>query len=383
MGARPLHGDIAQSQREATLAGYRAGKFNVLVATDVAARGLDITGVELVVQMEPPKDPETYIHRSGRTGRAGMTGVCITMVTRKHEERIPYIEKKAGFKFERIGAPQPSEVATIAAERWGAGRRPPGPPGCCPPLCPPGSLAPPLPPHLTAHTPPLPPPAPPEPSPPPPLPPSCCRAVATVEAVDRSVIPFFQEAARKLLASIEDPEVALALALAKITGHTVMKARSLLTAHEGFTTLMYTGEREVRCRAGAGAGRLAGRLVAAGRLAGWLGRPSARPAGAGGPGLGGKGQEAPKVGGPRTVGASRPSPQSPGPAAPQCNLVGWQGTPGRGAAWSHNRPVRPLGAEGQGWGGVGGGEGRRQPLLAPNPITPPTPPAGPPARHQA
>jgi hypothetical protein len=148
MGARPLHGDIAQSQREATLAGYRAGKFNVLVATDVAARGLDITGVELVVQMEPPKDPETYIHRSGRTGRAGMTGVCITMVTRKHEERIPYIEKKAGFKFERIGAPQPSEVATIAAERWGAGRRPPGPPGCCPPLCPPGSLAPPPPPLL-------------------------------------------------------------------------------------------------------------------------------------------------------------------------------------------------------------------------------------------
>jgi hypothetical protein len=65
MGARPLHGDIAQGQREATLAGYRAGKFQVLVATDVAARGLDINGIELVIQMEPPKDPETYIHRSG------------------------------------------------------------------------------------------------------------------------------------------------------------------------------------------------------------------------------------------------------------------------------------------------------------------------------
>ena len=54
-----------QNQREITLAGFRKGNFSVLVATDVAARGLDITGVELVVQMEPPKDPENYIHRSG------------------------------------------------------------------------------------------------------------------------------------------------------------------------------------------------------------------------------------------------------------------------------------------------------------------------------
>lgn len=58
-GARALHGDIPQSQREVTLAGFRSGKFSVLVATDVAARGLDISGVELVVQTEPPKDPET------------------------------------------------------------------------------------------------------------------------------------------------------------------------------------------------------------------------------------------------------------------------------------------------------------------------------------
>lgn len=56
-----------QNQREVTLAGFRSGKFPVLVATDVAARGLDISGVELVVQCEPPKDPETYIHRSGET----------------------------------------------------------------------------------------------------------------------------------------------------------------------------------------------------------------------------------------------------------------------------------------------------------------------------
>lgn len=58
-----------QNQREQTLAGFRGGQFSVLVATDVAARGLDINGVELILQIEPPKEPETYIHRSGRECR--------------------------------------------------------------------------------------------------------------------------------------------------------------------------------------------------------------------------------------------------------------------------------------------------------------------------
>ena len=64
---KPVSFAAVQNQREVTLAGFRSGKFPVLVATDVAARGLDISGVELVVQCEPPKDPETYIHRSGET----------------------------------------------------------------------------------------------------------------------------------------------------------------------------------------------------------------------------------------------------------------------------------------------------------------------------
>ena len=63
------------------------------------------------------QDPETYIHRSGRTGRAGSTGVSVTLVDRKKEGLIPYIQKKAGVNFERIGAPQPAQMAQIAGKR--------------------------------------------------------------------------------------------------------------------------------------------------------------------------------------------------------------------------------------------------------------------------
>lgn len=73
-----LHGDIPQKQREITFSGFRDGKFKCMVATNVAARGLDIPHVDLIVQLGPPKDVDTYIHRSGRTARAGRSGTCIT-----------------------------------------------------------------------------------------------------------------------------------------------------------------------------------------------------------------------------------------------------------------------------------------------------------------
>ncbi|MEJ6568389.1 MAG: DEAD/DEAH box helicase [Akkermansiaceae bacterium] len=73
-----LHGDITQSMRERVLAKFREGTVEILVATDVAARGLDIDDVELVVNFELPQDPEDYVHRIGRTGRAGKTGVAHT-----------------------------------------------------------------------------------------------------------------------------------------------------------------------------------------------------------------------------------------------------------------------------------------------------------------
>ena len=100
-----------------TLAGFRNGKFGVLAATDVAARGLDISGVDLVIQATLPKDAESYIHRSGRTGRAGREGVSISLVDRKREELVPMIEFKAGVKFERIGAPQPQDMAKLSGEK--------------------------------------------------------------------------------------------------------------------------------------------------------------------------------------------------------------------------------------------------------------------------
>lgn len=111
-----MHGDIAQNQREVTLKRFKEGKFNVLVATDVASRGLDIPNVDLVIQVEPPQDAETYIHRSGRTARAGNSGTCITFFNKKNQPQLQAIEDKAGVKFKIIGAPQPEDVIRASAK---------------------------------------------------------------------------------------------------------------------------------------------------------------------------------------------------------------------------------------------------------------------------
>ena len=90
-----MHGDIMQNQRECTMKRFKEGKFQVLVATDVASRGLDIPDVELVIQIEPPKDTESYIHRAGRTARAGKHGTCITIYNHKNVEFVDRIEELA------------------------------------------------------------------------------------------------------------------------------------------------------------------------------------------------------------------------------------------------------------------------------------------------
>ncbi|GKY98188.1 hypothetical protein MPSEU_000776600 [Mayamaea pseudoterrestris] len=119
--AAALHGDVGQKQRDATLNAFRAGAFNVLVATDVAARGIDIKDVDLVVQLDPPRDVDTYVHRSGRTGRAGASGVSIMLFSPQQARDVVRIERDLGkgFTFNLVGPPS-TEAALHAAAKTSA-----------------------------------------------------------------------------------------------------------------------------------------------------------------------------------------------------------------------------------------------------------------------
>ncbi|CAN6280725.1 unnamed protein product [Urochloa humidicola] len=116
IASEALHGDISQHQRERTLNGFRQGKFTVLVATDVAARGLDIPNVDLIIHYELPNDPETFVHRSGRTGRAGKAGTAILMFTSSQKRTVKSLERDVGCKFEFISPPSMEEVLESSAE---------------------------------------------------------------------------------------------------------------------------------------------------------------------------------------------------------------------------------------------------------------------------
>jgi ATP-dependent RNA helicase DDX21 len=179
-GARPLHGDIQQSQREITLAGFRSGKFMTLVATNVAARGLDINDVQLIIQCEPPRDVEDYIHRSGRTGRAGNTGVAV-MLYDPRRSNVARIERESGVKFEHISAPQPMDIAKASG----------------------------------------------------------AQAAEAVIHVSDSVIPAFKAAAEELLSTsgLSATDL-LAKALAKAVGYTDIKSRSLLSSMDNHVTVL-------------------------------------------------------------------------------------------------------------------------------------------------
>ena len=100
-----IHGDRSQSQREAALRGFKSGKTRVLVATDVAARGIDIDSVSHVINYDVPAVPEDYVHRIGRTGRAGNKGRAITLLTTAEEHSMRAIEKLTGQEVERTLLP--------------------------------------------------------------------------------------------------------------------------------------------------------------------------------------------------------------------------------------------------------------------------------------
>eukprot|EP00571_Detonula_confervacea_P011516 CAMPEP_0172306568 /NCGR_PEP_ID=MMETSP1058-20130122/7616_1 /TAXON_ID=83371 /ORGANISM="Detonula confervacea, Strain CCMP 353" /LENGTH=876 /DNA_ID=CAMNT_0013018497 /DNA_START=120 /DNA_END=2750 /DNA_ORIENTATION=+ len=186
--AQAIHGDIGQKQRESTLAAFRAGAFNVLVATDVAARGIDIKDVDLVIQFQPPRDTDTYVHRSGRTGRAGAKGISVILFQQNQARDIVRMERSLGhgFKFELLGPPS-TEAALNAAAKTSA---------------------------------------------------VACRTVAPETA------EYFKEAATSLLANSADPTDIVARCLAAISRRSVsVDSRSLLTGEVGFATVEMTNSK--------------------------------------------------------------------------------------------------------------------------------------------
>jgi len=183
-----LHGDIPQKQREITFRAFREGKFKCLIATNVAARGLDIPEVDLIVQLEPPKDVDTYIHRAGRTARAGRTGVCVTFYTKKQTELLEKIERKANFKFQKVGAPQPQDIITATSR----------------------------------------------------------DVVKSIKHVPHEVVGMFRDISQELVKDL-GAEEALCRALAIISGtNEKFKQRSLMTSMEGYITYLAETDTEFR-----------------------------------------------------------------------------------------------------------------------------------------
>ncbi|MDR5658692.1 DEAD/DEAH box helicase [Serpentinicella sp. ANB-PHB4] len=115
-GAEGIHGDLTQNKRDSVLRKFKEGTIEVLVATDVAARGLDISGVTHVYNFDIPQDPESYVHRVGRTGRAGNTGLATTFVNPREISFLKTIERVAKRKIDRKPIPSFAE-AIIGQQR--------------------------------------------------------------------------------------------------------------------------------------------------------------------------------------------------------------------------------------------------------------------------
>ncbi|RIB22965.1 P-loop containing nucleoside triphosphate hydrolase protein [Gigaspora rosea] len=179
--ARVLHGDIVQTQREITMRDFRDGKFKCIICTDVLARGIDIPQVDLVINCEPPKDIDSYVHRAGRTARAGRQGIALTFFKAQEENRIWNIQRCIGVSFQIVGPPQPQEIIAATAN----------------------------------------------------------DAVKILESVESNVLPYFHSTAKELIES-QGAIGALSAALAYISGYSGgIKKRSLMSADEGYTTLLF------------------------------------------------------------------------------------------------------------------------------------------------
>ncbi|KAJ3124642.1 Nucleolar RNA helicase 2 [Physocladia obscura] len=189
-GTQVLHGDIQQSTREASIQGFRDGKFRCLVTTNVCARGVDIPEVDLVINCEPPADVETYVHRSGRTGRAGKSGICVTFYKPNQEWLLGMITSKAGVTFKKYGAPQPKDIVKNR----------------------------------------------------------CSEFMDTLKTVHPEALAYFTDSAESLLAAYHnDPVLAVSSALAVICNTTKpFPVRSLMSAADGFVTVLFKAGEKLR-----------------------------------------------------------------------------------------------------------------------------------------
>lgn len=118
-----IQGDMDQSDRIAEFDRFKKDEINILVASDVAARGLDVKGVSHVVNFDVPWQPDDYVHRIGRTGRAGMKGIAITLATREDGEAVARIEKLIGHKIARVDR-KDETAAPAKAEKPEASKKP-------------------------------------------------------------------------------------------------------------------------------------------------------------------------------------------------------------------------------------------------------------------
>ncbi len=108
--AEPIHGEISQSQRERTLGKFRNQRINILVATDVAARGIDVNDLTHVINYSLPQDPDSYVHRIGRTGRAGKQGTAITFITPGEYKRLMVIQRNARTDIKKRDLPRVRDI---------------------------------------------------------------------------------------------------------------------------------------------------------------------------------------------------------------------------------------------------------------------------------
>lgn len=116
INAATISGDVAQAERERIVSRLRSGNLSVLVATDVAARGLDVDRIGLVVNYDVPRETEAYVHRIGRTGRAGRTGTALMFLTPKERHRLTAIERATRAKVAEVTIPTPADVSAHRAD---------------------------------------------------------------------------------------------------------------------------------------------------------------------------------------------------------------------------------------------------------------------------